>query len=297
MNTLLVSASRVSKNWHNYIQQSPALQVALFLKPMPSKQYEYRLDIRNTLPQSERQDGGTKEPVLNPLLVRNFGDLFFPLEGTCDKARRATYFAKLPWSEQTKKSFTDGRSCQKPKSRNSFMRCDASWRRMLVSQPPPPYLGYMFAEDQPQVQTEQQYGQSASTALVSPLNTAVGSLGGLQMGQLYDIIQYNAGHHKYHSLWFRVIWNQPKGPFVTQHYHRICRQLLTHTCLVVELYDIEDSAWANHPTAPADISAFDAEFQSDDFQLHEIVTETATASRFQFPACLGSAQTWDWDII
>lgn len=66
-----------------------------------------------------------------------------------------------------------------------------SWRRMLVSQPPPPLLGYFLLD------LHSGWNQ-ISTAMVEP------SCGGLHMGELYDIVQYHSGHHKSNSMWFRV---------------------------------------------------------------------------------------------
>ncbi|KAI0487807.1 hypothetical protein F4859DRAFT_525842 [Xylaria cf. heliscus] len=97
--TLLTGAQRVSHLWHSTIDSTLAIQEALFFRPCI------------------RDDGS--EPVLNPLLVENFG-LFFD-----GKAHTRESFHKLPIADGGK----NGR-------RDAFMRQGASWRRMLVRQPP-----------------------------------------------------------------------------------------------------------------------------------------------------------------
>ncbi|KAH8158745.1 hypothetical protein CIB48_g9511 [Xylaria polymorpha] len=102
--TLLTSARCVNHLWHNVIDSTPALQEALFFRP------------------TTREDGF--EPTLNPLLVETFS-IFFNGEAHTRKS-----FEKLPLAK-------DGENG----GRDAFMRKDASWRRMLVRQPPVRTMG------------------------------------------------------------------------------------------------------------------------------------------------------------
>ncbi|KAJ6505376.1 hypothetical protein C8R45DRAFT_894667 [Mycena sanguinolenta] len=96
MRILLVTAPLVSKTWQA-ITLTPTVQRALFLLPDPSS-----------------------EPVQNPLLAELFPP-FFPTESE-GQSQRCTpeTISALPWA----------------KAPDAFKRAEASWRRMLVTQPP-----------------------------------------------------------------------------------------------------------------------------------------------------------------
>ncbi|KAI0449557.1 hypothetical protein F5B21DRAFT_44683 [Xylaria acuta] len=102
--TLLTSARCVSHLWHSVIDSTPAIQEALFFRP----------NTRDNEP----------EPILNPLLVETFS-LFF--DGGIHTRKS---FDKLPFANGGKNG-----------CRDAFMRKDASWRRMLVRQPPVRTMG------------------------------------------------------------------------------------------------------------------------------------------------------------
>ncbi|KAJ6538514.1 hypothetical protein DFH09DRAFT_1283342 [Mycena vulgaris] len=97
MRDLLVTAPLVSKTWQT-ITLSPTLQRALFFQPDPSA-----------------------EPVQNPLLVEMFPP-FFTLEGDSHWSwpGEASSIMSMPWF----------------KAPDAFKWKEASWRRMLVMQPP-----------------------------------------------------------------------------------------------------------------------------------------------------------------
>ncbi|KAJ7899782.1 hypothetical protein B0H13DRAFT_2196034, partial [Mycena leptocephala] len=97
---LLVTAPLVSKMWQA-ITLSPSLQRALFFEPDPK--------------------ASASHPIKNPLLVELFQPFFapnaareFPWPGS------ATAILAMPWAQALE----------------AFKRADASWRRMLVTQPP-----------------------------------------------------------------------------------------------------------------------------------------------------------------
>ncbi|KAJ7032605.1 hypothetical protein C8F04DRAFT_1100134 [Mycena alexandri] len=102
MRDLLVSASRVSKMW-NAVTRTPTLQRALFFQP----------DIEPTSPL-----------MRNPLLMAMFPP-FFASEGPDgDSPGGPPSIMKMPWANAP----------------DAFRRANASWRRMLVVQPPAPTL-------------------------------------------------------------------------------------------------------------------------------------------------------------
>ncbi|KAJ5389690.1 uncharacterized protein N7496_000758 [Penicillium cataractarum] len=107
MRTLLTSAQRVCRDWLNLIAKSPSIQKALFFTPIKDSEW------------------GTKEKTINPLLAESFPPIFPPKDG----------------SRSHKFDFSDLKWTQDPSSMTRFIRKDASWRKMLVQQPPPPELG------------------------------------------------------------------------------------------------------------------------------------------------------------
>ncbi|KAL4966089.1 uncharacterized protein BDV14DRAFT_171597 [Aspergillus stella-maris] len=124
MRTLLVSAQRVCQTWKNIIDDSRYIQQCLFFEPVkgkeprPSKKCSYHnRDIQT-------DDGKQTDSVLlNPLLKHAFASIF-PAKRTRNR-KRAFRFRGIPASSSSSSS-----------SRSPFAHKDASWRRMLVSQPP-----------------------------------------------------------------------------------------------------------------------------------------------------------------
>ncbi|KAJ7445064.1 hypothetical protein FB451DRAFT_1293260 [Mycena latifolia] len=134
MRDLLVTAPLVCKMWQA-ITLSPTLQRTLFF-----------------------QADSKSERVQNPLLVEMFGPFFAP--GGLNPGSRGPGNAKsimaMPWS----------------KAPAAFKRADASWRRMLVMQPPA----------QTMVVTESSHGWGGVSQRRAVLNDL-----SLRMGTLYDI--------------------------------------------------------------------------------------------------------------
>ncbi|TGO89149.1 hypothetical protein BPOR_0123g00200 [Botrytis porri] len=98
--TLLLS-QRVSKQWAEIIQTHPHLQECLFFKPA----------ARNT------------EVTLNPLLTEKFPDWFCTSE-------------EEPWNRVSHEIFNKLEWGSSPRVAMAYRRSDASWRRMLLRQPP-----------------------------------------------------------------------------------------------------------------------------------------------------------------
>ncbi|KAJ5992668.1 hypothetical protein N7451_008392 [Penicillium sp. IBT 35674x] len=109
--TLLTSA-RVSRNWFNLISTSPSIQKALFFAPIKESEW------------------GREERFLNPLLTEAFPSLF----PTKDKLYNDHFdIRELPMVKDTL-------------TVAQFTRKDASWRKMLVQQPPISGIGLFAIE-------------------------------------------------------------------------------------------------------------------------------------------------------
>ncbi|PHH90561.1 hypothetical protein CDD83_3287 [Cordyceps sp. RAO-2017] len=294
LKTLLVSAMRVSTHWNRVMAASPAIQHALYLRPAPSR------SGRGSGPRGTASvDAPDEGSGLNPLLVEKFGRLFFEL-GSLDSGaaaggfvRRASAFCKLPWCRRSAESALvdpprDGRGgieygqvdarvvAHEPGRRRRFTRRDASWRRMLVSQPPPPAIGY-FA-----MTTQWSLSSPFSAGLVPPRN---GSF--VCMGDLYDLVQGLAGHHEHNSAWFRVTWRRLRGPSPSLTARLACQELLRQTSVLVEFEHVGDGFYVDpDPLDEEAVRQFDAAFRCDDFQppdLRRVRHDRHVSERAGFP--------------
>ncbi|KAJ5649798.1 uncharacterized protein N7484_003521 [Penicillium longicatenatum] len=107
MRTLLTSAQRVSRSWFNLISTSPSIQKALFFTPIKDSEW------------------GIGAKILNPLLTETFVSLF-PAKG---KSYSCCFdICDLPMAKDAL-------------IMTRFARKDASWRKMLVQQPPVSGIG------------------------------------------------------------------------------------------------------------------------------------------------------------
>lgn len=189
--TRIVSAPRVCKLWFDTLNQSPLLRKASFFQSEKSSSTSFE-----------------KPPRINPLLLEAFGDAFFNLshyEVGKHSFRRAEYFWKLPWSPQallklrarTRSVLSVEPTCRQ----RSFTRAGASWRRMLVSQPPPNFLGFIWLDGFPQ---EAIGGNRLRIDSLSPQKV---DAGGVTMGQLYDTVQCLTMQQQQPGLFFRIRWD------------------------------------------------------------------------------------------
>jgi len=277
MVTLLVAAPRVSRIWNAAIRDSPAIQQALYFRPVAAAALVGTEHSSDSATPGEGS-GARPEPVFNPLLVAKFGPCFFDFGETYGRLRRAGSFYRLPWTSSTREPAADEAA-----DRRRFTRRCASWRRMLVSQPPPPCLGYLSMR-----LTGSAEAQKVSRTLLPPTQPGAG----LRMAELYDIVQHLAGHHELYSLWFRVSWHQPQGFFVTKLNERVCAELLLQAGGVVEFYHIDDDGFANNPRQPADPELFDCDFRSADFHQLDIVPEVQRAEEFEDPGWAAWQNIW-----
>lgn len=284
MTTLLVSVQRVNKTWNTAIAESPALQKKLFFRPISSDEVStYREHVMN----GSEEDYGTEDVprtgnlVFSPLLVKKFGSCFFDFGTTYGFGRRAESFYALAWSPghyetvrvhhpnpnavvyklEKPAKFDSLDAWREHSCRKRFTAKGASWRRMLVSQPPPPCIGY--------VQWESDAIMAGPEYFIKGLiHPQMGEE--VKMGMLYDLVQYQAGHHDAHSAWFRVVWGCPQDPFETAGLRQHQEQLFYQTTLAVELRVKDDRVWADHPRDPINVGRFDKEFRSEEFDLVHI---------------------------
>ncbi|KAJ7040507.1 hypothetical protein C8F04DRAFT_1032288 [Mycena alexandri] len=138
MRDLLVTAPRVSKMW-NATTLTPPLQRVLFFQPDPS-------DWR---------------PLRNPLLMELFPPFFAPKGPRGRWPGDAESIAKMPWANATQ----------------AFRHPDASWRRMLIVQPPAATL----------IVTQISHWQEGDFQSQETVNYDDTSSPGLRMGPLYDL--------------------------------------------------------------------------------------------------------------
>ncbi|KAK4442026.1 hypothetical protein QBC34DRAFT_419354 [Podospora aff. communis PSN243] len=142
---LLTTVQRVSKSWHALIAASAALQQHLFFKPIPSTPFP----SSPPLPSPYRK--------FNPLLYKNFPN-FFPydpedMHRSRDGRNRITRRPAPPtregivsadfqvqymtWAVEKEKMLPIADIRNGGVKHYAFTRKGASWRRMLVAQPPP----------------------------------------------------------------------------------------------------------------------------------------------------------------
>jgi hypothetical protein len=146
--TLLVSAQRVCQTWKVLIQTSPTIQQALFFRPTApnpnskrAKLHGHAKSIWNSLLSSPSEKDTNSEqgsmneeetpciqPIYNPLLAQAFPQFFPP-----------AYERKLTANEErhtSRFSFKDLDMLTSPEKKTAYMRREASWRKMLLRQPP-----------------------------------------------------------------------------------------------------------------------------------------------------------------
>ncbi|KAH6961404.1 hypothetical protein HG530_005241 [Fusarium avenaceum] len=229
LKTLLVSASRVCHHWAATMAESPRIQQALFFQPVPSTA-------------AERPEAFT----LNPLLVEKFGRCFFDIDRKYTYLRRADSFFRLPWApEGATAEQGPARSLsvlEKTPRLENFTSSSSSWRRMLVSQPPPLSLGYL------KLDTVDIWFHEVHTTLIEPRSPSQG----VNMGQLYDMVHRTTCQSENYATWYRISWDKPRESHQTERCRDECEQLLRKTSVVVEFYSKDAGDW---DCGPWDISS------------------------------------------
>ncbi|KAJ5104546.1 hypothetical protein NUU61_001893 [Penicillium alfredii] len=171
LQTLLL-AQRTSRYWARCIRESSALQQALFFHPVTPQ------------PPSE--------PQLNPLLADRF-PWWFPRKGQA---------SSQAFGPSAVHGFLVGYK------KDAYFRCNSSWRRMLVQQPPVESCGWVE-------RTESVAGLVTLRRWTIPLTIigdGDGDGGGLRMNGLYDLAvgasPLASGEEK-KNRHFRVFWRGP----------------------------------------------------------------------------------------
>jgi len=163
---LLVNAQRVNRTWHSTIRCSPPLQRVLFFEACP----------RNEKRESE----------FNVLLSAAFPPFFEHNPDVEDDAK---------WTQESL-SKMDWNSCLQ--KRDAYSREEASWRRMLVLQPPIKELNILKSWS-----CMTGMGKIRGRKLVPD---------GLRMGLLYDLVEEEAhAGTTFHSTDFDLRWNLPSS--------------------------------------------------------------------------------------
>ncbi|KAK6859372.1 hypothetical protein PG995_003008 [Apiospora arundinis] len=162
---LLIADQRVCRLWRDVISQSSRLQRQLFFLPEEE-------------PDEKEGRHTSKSMSQNPLLRRAFQQFFFP--GCHQEALNGFHMLELcglPIADMK-----NGR-----KRHSAFIRTGASWRSMLVSQPPPKEL-VLIGKKLPG-------GGAAHDSEVIRLS------GPVRMGTLYDLACYGALHCSANVVW------------------------------------------------------------------------------------------------
>jgi len=282
MATLLVSAQRVSTLWFDVISRSKRLQQALFFTPItpsvkPSLAYSNpkKYPLRGHSPYH-------KEIVstFNPLLQKHFGPVFFTSGSSPCILNKNNFSKSLNWGPDYRDE--DGEPAKLLSRHKAFTRTGASWRRMLVSQPAPPALGFVWWEHRSRLQNVYEYiirqsrcssppSSVSSASSTSSLSSASSTSStesseslplsetGLRFGSLYDLVQDQTSATL--NLGFYVGWGNyiPVGTEVAS----LSEELLKETSVVVQFFPDVRSECGDF----ADVKTWDDTFRSEDFQL------------------------------
>ena len=222
--TLLVAANRVSRHWHAVINDSLAIQQALFL--VPEKEVTLNVWRGEDIPPK----------VQNPILSRLFPawfentNSFHPELHHSSESRLVgdgqggmvgnERFSSLPLYTQNADS-----------DDNPFLRRSASWRRMLISQPP----CRTIVANRGNV-TAMALGHAIHHRVVTTRSD------GLRMGELYDITLQHFTRHK--TAGFLVVW--PEGG--AEGYLHLIRHLRRATSTVSAKFEMSAKRiWRNRP--------------------------------------------------
>jgi len=185
--TLLTSAQLVNQRWHEVIAQSPRLQEALYFKPAAAP---------------AASDASRSLRTRNPLLAEVFPFWFPEIQDDDDDEDEDQDYSSVFWDEPRKKQgstkywkhdFESLRLVRDEKHRKACMHPDASWRRMLVRQPPVFELGRWY-------HTHAMSGDDHDFCVFHFPN-------GLRMGYLYDEVVKSVIPD---PTGFSMLWRNPR---------------------------------------------------------------------------------------
>ncbi|KAH6697346.1 F-box domain-containing protein [Plectosphaerella plurivora] len=257
MSTLLVSAQRVNTYWHSVIASSPALQQHLFFRPDERRRRA-----------SESAGHGIATTDFNPLLIAKFGRCFFDPQGVGIRQTAMSFYASMPLAAQVPLPTNAARnSRERPKTvedlrhaaMRRFTRPGASWRRMLVSQPPlPPTLGYVRMEDNLYTPHVRVWNRPPSPTPE-----------GLRMGHLYDLVQSEAAGSRTTSRSFRLLWSPQRHQMFGINAD-VFRELMTKTGVVLE---VRHASYYVCSPDPENLARLNDMFRCDECKLHPLLSE------------------------
>jgi hypothetical protein len=290
MVTLLVSVPRVNKTWKAVVEGSVSLQRKLYFAPDANAPRGRHPQANWTKDKREK-----KFPIINSLLVRYFRSCFFNFGCLYGYPRRSDSFHEMRWTPKRNRlklkkmgdrkkyrsvgpKMSKGEALQASQDRDRFTRAGASWRRMLVTQPPiPDFTVLMFSPLRDELSPEK---------LEFGLIDTNDPEGGLRMGQLYDFVQDKASNHPLHSLWYRIAWFEPTGPFPSSLSEDGNEAAFETAECVVEMFHRKDITMTQNPlkskSNPLDPEAFDsifkcAEYEPQSWQPYAMAVDYLTA--------------------
>lgn len=165
--SLLTTAQRVNQHWHQTVKHTPIIQEALFFKSRGASTKAARRQQEKHAPQFPG--------VFNPVLVELFPDWF--IGNTNGAPTGSTAIAKV--SRESFGRLRLGKLKSYERRREAFLRPGASWRRMLVQQPPIYKVGVL--------RHTSQLGGPIVSFMPRHCKT------GFRMGALYDIVHSELG--------------------------------------------------------------------------------------------------------
>ncbi|KAI9924875.1 hypothetical protein ASPWEDRAFT_40561 [Aspergillus wentii DTO 134E9] len=166
LRTLIASTPQVCRAWAALVKESSLIQEALFMKPLRKH------------PNSEKQ--------LNPLLVDAFPPLF------------QYHDPETPEGEAYELPLTTLDMVKRPEKKEAYLRPEASWRRMLVQQPPATTL----AVYQTSVSCQ---GYSGSYTFLQRKDPEKAQEG-IRMDLLFDLVLLDGGIDFEYCFRDQVVW-------------------------------------------------------------------------------------------
>lgn len=219
LQTLLVSAPLVARRWRDLIRDSAVLQQALFFRGVPEPPLRTRAARTREPGRDSNDDGESAEDgqaEMNPLLQAKFRVFFHDArrdaKATAGMGGSARRFG-LPRGRRHSqgcmvmaKHFPDLPLAATEEAREAFLRPEASWRKMLVTQPPARRLG--FSEERSGMGgTGYRFGEmrldGGRGGHDLEEGSGEGAGDGLRMGPLYDAAaRWVVAHAN-----FGIVWN------------------------------------------------------------------------------------------
>ncbi|CAG7964072.1 unnamed protein product [Penicillium nalgiovense] len=203
MRTLLTSAQRVCRNWASLIRNSRSIQKTLFFIPIKDSEW------------------GIGQKIPNPLLTETFAS-FFPTKNRPDSYQF---------------DFSDLVMTRDASTLAQFIRADASWRKMLVQQPPISKIGLFHI-------SHEIGGDSAESASILADKIMQGSgYDGFRMERLVELLLFSCRVEFSPFIDARVYWSTEEPisfersfQGINDAFYRALDKfgLVVHTCEVIQ---------------------------------------------------------------